>query len=186
MPYIDKVPDGILRQLMGNRLRSLTGVSAAPAPASARAAPRAAPGATQRSVSALSRRLLSLLLQRPRILLSLPTETRGRLAEQPEPDLFIEVIKYLVDNPEAQSAEIVGRWSGTAEHRVLLGLLERPAALPEPAMQAELAEGVARYLELKRRADRRQVLAEVRQEPSKEKFAEYWSLKRDLPASERQ
>jgi hypothetical protein len=126
----------------------------------------------------MSRRLLSLLLQKPALLWSLPTESRSQLSRQPDTDLFIEVVKYVDENPDVQPSEILGRWSGTAEHRVLLGLVERPIALPEPAMQAELAEGVERYLEALRRADHRQVLAEVRQEPSKEKFAEYWSLKR--------
>jgi DNA primase len=183
MPYIDKVPDGILRQLMSNRLRSLTGVTAGAASPSGGTTPRHAPirpagKASTAGVSAMSRRLLSLLLQNPALLLSLPTESRSQLSQQPDNDLFIEVVKYVDENPDVQPSEILGRWSGTAEHGVLLGLLERPMALPEPAMQAELAEGVERYLEALRRADHRQVLAEVRQEPSKEKFAEYWSLKR--------
>jgi DNA primase len=183
MPYIDKVPDGILRQLMSNRLRSLTGVAAGAASPSGGTTTWRAPGrpagkASTVGVSAMSRRLLSLLLQNPALLLSLPTESRSQLSQQPDNDLFIEVVKYVDENPDVQPSEILGRWSGTAEHGVLLGLLERPMALPEPAMQAELAEGVERYLEALRRADHRQVLAEVRQEPSKEKFAEYWSLKR--------
>jgi hypothetical protein len=45
-------------------------------------------------------------------------------------------------------------------------------------MQAEFVEGVARLAEMRDRADRRRVLAEVGQEPSREKLAKYWSLKR--------
>jgi DNA primase len=186
MPFIDKVPAGILRQLMSNRLRSLTGVTAAArapaAPAPARPQSREGSGAR---ISALSRRLLALLLQKPALLLSLPTEHRLGLSAQPGADLFVDVVRYLDQNPEVETSEILGRWSGTADHGVLLGLLQRPLVLPEGAMQAELAEGVARYLDLARRTERRQLLAEVRQEPSKEKFAEYLSLKQGLPAPER-
>jgi DNA primase len=181
MPHIDKVPEGILKQLMLNRLRSLTGFNAQPSASPAARRRPAAPAATgtpNGALTPLAMRLLSLLLQRPRILLSLAPEARCELSEQPAQDLLVQLVRYVDQNPDADPSEILGRWSGTAEHVVLSGLLTRSAGLPETAMQAEFAEGVARYLELCRRADRRRVLAEAGQERSKEKFAEYWSLKR--------
>jgi DNA primase len=187
MPHIDKVPEGFLKQLMRNRLHSLTGFDPAQTAARQRpaAAPVAAPVAAHRPekaakgpLSALGRRLLSLLLQRPRILLNLPVDARRELSERPGEDLLAEVVRYLDQNPDADTAEILGRWSGTAEHRTLAELLTRPITLPEPAMQAEFADGIARFLALRRRAHRQSKLAEVRQEPSREKFVEYWSLKR--------
>ncbi len=189
MPQIEKVPDGVLRELMANRLSSLTGLAtpgqrAPTAPGAGSAgAPRSAGSASART-TALSRRLLALLLQEPRALLSVPVADRSRLSDQDGTDLFLQVVKYVDENPEADTAELLGRWAGTPEHAVLLGLLKRPVALPEGAVQAELSEGVARYLSLTERADRRRRLAEVRQEPSHEKFAEYWSLKRGLSESE--
>jgi DNA primase len=185
VPYIEKVPEGILKQLMQNRLRSLTGFESggarrsAPTAAArqASAAPRQAEAGAP-ALSALGLRLLALLLQRPRILLSLPPEVRSELSEQPGRNLLVQLVRYVDQNPDTETAEILGRWSGTPEHDVLTGLLARPATLHDTAMQAEFSEGVSRYLELCRRADRRQVLAELRQERSKEKFLEYWSLKR--------
>jgi DNA primase len=189
MPYIDKVPEGILKQLMQNRLRSLTGFEpgaprrSAP-PGSARQAPaRPAPAPRQANtqpppLSALALRLLALLLQRPRILLSLPPEARCELSELPARNLLVQLVRFIDQNPDAETAELLGRWSGTPEHNVLTGLLARPATLHDTAMQAEFSEGVDRYLELARRADRRRVLDELRQERSTEKFLEYWSLKR--------
>jgi DNA primase len=188
MPHIDKVPEGVLKQLMRNRLHSLTGLdprrpadrprstgqrrsSSDAGSASASASPSAS-----RPLSALGRRLLSLLLQRPRILLSLPVDARRELSEQPGEDLLAVVVRYLDQNPDADTAEILGRWSGTAEHRTLAELLTRPITLSETGVQAEFSDGVASFLTLRRRAHRQSKLAEVRQEPSREKFVEYWSL----------
>jgi DNA primase len=211
MPHIDRVPEGILKQLMQNRLRTLTGfdparsrrgVATAAGPRSARpvsseaaaqapALPSAggpagaSPGRSssrgpgRQPLPPLALRLLGLLLQRPRILLSLAPEARCELSELADQNLLVHAVRYVDQNPDADTAEILGRWSGTAEHAILAGLVARPAALQENAMQAEFSEGVSRYLDLCRRADRQRVLAELRQERSQEKFLEYWSLKRD-------
>jgi DNA primase len=179
MPHIDRVAEGILKELMGQRLRQLTGFAGAP-PQRARGRRPATPanppdGGRQ---AALSGRLLALLLQRPRLLRSLTAEDLAGLETLPAHDLFGQVVRYLVENPDAGSTEVLGRWSGTPEHDALLGLLSRAIPLPEAAMQAEFTEGVARLVLHSRRAERHRVLAQVRQEPSRENFAEYWSLKR--------
>jgi hypothetical protein len=106
------------------------------------------------------------------------------MAESAGADLFLQVVKYIDEKPEVEVSELLGRWAGTPEHGVLLGLLQRPVTLPDAGLQAELTDGVARLLASWRRADRHQVLAEVRQEPSREKFAEYWALKRGLAEGE--
>jgi len=104
-----------------------------------------------------------------------PAADRQALSSQPADDLFIQLVKYLDENPEAENAEILGRWAGTPEHDTLLGLLRTPLGLSATEIQAELAAGVENYLALQRRAQRRQTLAEVRQEPSRENFQRYWS-----------
>jgi len=184
MPHIEKVPDGYLRRLMTQRLNDLTGLNPAGARTPVRTQPAAGSGRSAARLSALAKRLLALLVQRPKLLHSLPSEHRRQLSAGTDDDLFTQIIKYLDENPEADTAELLGRWSGTAEHGVLLGLLERPADLPEAALQAELTEGVERYLALKRQAERRAALAEVRQEPSREKFARYWALAGNAPDGE--
>jgi hypothetical protein len=44
-------------------------------------------------------------------------------------------------------------------------------------MQSEFVEGVQRLADIQRRADRQRVLAEVGEQPSREKLEEYWQLK---------
>ncbi len=182
-PHIGKVPDGVLRTLMLRRLQTLTGLdggaeASAPA-ATARRGGGARPAASGRSRPdlALARRLLAVLLRRPALLQNLSAEVRRALTaegEDPGAGLFVDVAKYIDNNPEADSAEILGRWSGTPAHEQLLGLLQQPSALPAEALQSEFTEGVGKYLDLRRRAAGRAKLAEVQQAPSREKLAEYW------------
>ena len=193
-PHIERVPEGILKQLMGNRLQTLTGL--APAGVGGRSAaattgsrPRGPSGPTSRRVSALSRRLLGSLLRKPALLHALPAPTRVALLglkdglkggfkdRGAESDLFLEIVNYIDEKPDADVTEILGRWSGTADHPTLLALLDQPAALAEGALQAEFSDGVDRYLGLRSRADRQKMLAEVRKEPSREKFAAFWTAK---------
>jgi DNA primase len=179
MAHIERVPEGILKELMGQRLRQLTGfANARPQRTGARGAATSAKSPDGGRQAALSRRLLALLLQRPRLLRSVTADDLTRLEALPENDLFGQVVRYLVESPDSGSAEVLGRWSGTPEHDALVGLLTRNSPLPEAAMQAEFTEGVGRLLLHSRRAERHRLLAEVRQDPSREKLAEYWSLKR--------
>lgn len=186
VPFIEKVPEGILRELMSRRLAELTGVAPGRAAAARRPGPVASRTAAggQRPIDNLSRRLLARLLRKPALLLCLPPEHRRRLSEQPEPDLFVEVVRYLDQNPGADTAEILGRWSGTPEHDVLLGLAAERLALPEPALQAELAEGVARYLASKEKAARLGKAAQLRHDPSTKAFQELVGRRQRQPASD--
>jgi DNA primase len=182
-PHIEQVPAGVLRQLMLNRLHAITGLkppggaSAAPRPGSARpgsARPAAGPAGGGARLSTLSRRLLSGLLRKPAMLHGLPTETRAALSGTAGPDLFLEIVNYIDQNPGVDTTEILGRWSGTEDHRALLGMLEQPMPLDDTALQGEFADGVDRYLALREQSDRRRLLAEMRQDPSREKFQAFW------------
>ncbi len=181
-PHIERVPEGVLRQLMSNRLQALTGL--APARPSRAGSPandagtRAIVDSGSRRISVLSRRLLSGLLRQPVLLHGLPASMRAALLKQDHADLFLEIVRYIDNNPEADTAEILGRWSGTADHRILSTLVAQPVALADGALQAEFTDGVERYLQLRDRADRQKLLAEVREDPSREKFEAFWSAKR--------
>mgnify|MGYP001814712732 CR=1 FL=1 len=194
-PHIERVPEGVLKQLMGNRLQTLTGL--VPAGFAGRATattsdarPRGPSGQASRRASTLSRRLLGNLLRKPALLHVLPASAREALlslqggrkdaskAQGSETDLFLDIVNYIDNNPDVGVAEILGRWSGTADHSTLVALLDQPVGLAEGAMQAEFTDGVDRYLQLSSRADRQKLLAEMRKEPSREKFEAFWTAKR--------
>ncbi|MBX3705055.1 MAG: DNA primase [Pseudomonadales bacterium] len=192
MPHIERVPPGFLKDLMLGRLRAVTGLESRAVPR-ARGAPARQPGrpvaagganpdpssALQRPGGRLQERLLGYLLHKPTLLLAVAPESRARLAAHPAPDLFVEVARYLEGNPEAEPVEILGRWSGTAAHAVLVRLLQAPLALDQHALQGEFTDGVEKLIAGLAREERRRILAEMREAPSREKLAEFWSRRRE-------
>ncbi len=180
MPFVDKVPSGILRQLMCRRLFALTGFSP-------EVAKRQAGGGAERPsrtgtvapgpLSNRSRALLRLLLHHPASLLAVPPEQRRELSAraQAASDLFLQIVRYLDENPQAEASEILGRWSGTAEHGILQGLGSEQLPLTETQIQGGFAEGVDRYLRDARHAEKAR---ELLKNPSKEMLAELQHMKR--------
>jgi hypothetical protein len=92
------------------------------------------------------------------------------------------VARYVDQHPEAEPVEILGRWSGTAAHALLVQLLQSPLALDEHALQGEFTAGVEKLLGALDRAERQRLLAELRSEPSREKLQAYWARRRGDPA----
>ncbi|MCZ6619170.1 MAG: DNA primase [Gammaproteobacteria bacterium] len=174
MPYIDRVPGGILKDLMLNRLQLLTGFI--PNTAGATPVSRSRNTSPNR-LSPLSKRLLTYLLKNPGLYQALPPDRRREITALEEGDLFLDVVKYLDENPEADSALLLGRWSGDAAHGELVALFERRLDLTDGAMTAEFVEGVARYVAGANSARRRRLLAEIREQPSTEKLKRFWKLK---------
>jgi DNA primase len=189
MPHIERVPRGILKDLMLRRVADLTGFTPETARQAARAvggAARSGPVATGHARGSpangrpppgakLQNRLLQMLVQRPTLLLAVPAEDRLALTQRTDPGLFVEVIRYVDAHPGAESFEILGRWSGTPAHAALVRLFESPELLDEHALQGEFTEGMARLRELLEQGRRRQLLSQVKNEPSRENFQQFWS-----------
>jgi DNA primase len=180
MPHIERASDPILTQLMRERLETLTGLrrgSTGPQSGARQ------PGRRDRNdagVTRLRERLLRALLRRPGLVLALPPGHLEALQGLPGDDLLVDMVKYIAENPETDAVEVLGRWAGTDQHAVLVGLLGRPLDLEDGALQGEFFEGVDRYLGLRARSERRRLLAEVRQDASREKFAEFWARRREV------
>ena len=194
-PLIERVPDGILKQLMGKRLavahrsgpcrgrQPISGVSRL-------AVGPVGPGGRLHAgcqhcrdgcwaICCASRRCCMSFQPDPCGPLRLKDGLKDALAGRATNRICSsDIVSYIDKNPDVDLSEILGRWSGTADHATLLALLDQPAALAEGALQAEFSEGVDRYLGLRSRADRQKLLAEVRKEPSREKFAAFWTAKR--------
>lgn len=172
MPYIGKVPEGVLKQLMQNRLTQLTGLSGSPAPAGqalARTQPRRASPAAA-TLTPLTRRLLGCLLRVPEALQSVDAEVRAAIAGYAASDPFAEVVHYVDRNPGADRSELVGRWAGSPLAAEIARLADRPHTLPEAAVARELADGLASYVAGKAREARRQLLSELQEAPSQDKL----------------
>ena len=187
MPYLERVPGGVLRELMRNRLNLLTGMRVAAGSAAAartggsqtRQPSRSRPAA---DLTPLTRRLLACLLRVPESLQTVDAEIRAAITGYADEDIFAEIVSYVDKNPDADRAELAGRWAGQPVARELARLAELPHSLPEEAAARELAEGLASYVAGKARQARRRLLQDIREAPSAEKLKKLQEL-RQAPAS---
>ena len=177
MPYVDRVPAGALKDLMLARVQELTGLKPEAAPPSRGAGPRAQSAAARRGTRALADHLLAILLQRPRLLQQLSADQAAAIVNRRGTSLFGDVVKYLAGHPDADSASILGRWSGDPRHEDLVRLCARRAVLTAEAETAEFLEGVKRLIAAAHRYERKRLREEMRAHPSTDKLARFWSLK---------
>ena len=144
MPYLKRVPDGILKQLMNRRLQALTGFtdeqSETVTPPPGRAKP-ARPAENSR-LTTLQRRLLRHLLASPRLASGLDAEVAGAVESLAAQDVFCEIVNYVAKNPDIDQSEVVGRWTGHEIQGELLKLLETPVNMDDDASEAEFREGI--------------------------------------------
>ena len=175
-PYIERVPDGVLKQLMRNRLAQLTGLSGG--------GPRSRPQQSRparepdQHLSPLNRRLLHYLLQAPELLTVVDEQTRRAVAEAAETDLFAEIVSYIDEHPDTDRSDILGRWAGQPIAEELARLAGQPLALTREAVAQELADGLASYVAGKAKHERLRILSELQQEPSPEKLKTLTELQR--------
>ena len=182
LPYIERVPDGILKQLMSQRLESLTGFTVTTA-GRPRGGPRASvqsagQTASSAKLSDLNRRLLHYVLQQPELAHEVPEPLAQAIEALAPEDPFAEIVNYIVKNPGVGRSEILGRYAGESLHPLLVELASRPTVLAAEAMTQEFCEGLAQHVDLAARRDRRRLLADMKENPSQEKLREFWSRKR--------
>jgi DNA primase len=176
-PYTERVPDGVLKQLMRHRLASITGLSdtgAAPQRRASRQDPAAAPALT-----VLGRRLLACLLRDPETLQRVDGAVRAAIADHAATDIFAEIVKYVDDNPQVDRAELVGRWAGGPIAAELARLAAEPPALAGDALARELEEGLRIYAGRKAKDQRLRLVSELKESPSTEKLQALRSLQTD-------
>ena len=187
LPFIERVPEGILKQLMSNRLELLTGFTAETAarPRGGRSTSSiqtAGQTAGSAQLSALSRRLLHYILHQPELAREVPESLAEAVEALAAEDPFAEIVNYIVKNPGVGRSEILGRYAGEKLHSVLVELASRPTGLAGEAMTREFCEGLAQHVDLAARRGRQRLLADMKENPSQQKLREFWSLKQDQAA----
>ena len=175
MPFVERLPEGILQQLVRRRLTSLTGYVSAHTPVRQRSPARPAPPAA--TLSPLTRRLLRYALRAPQLVREVDEALKTAISELASADTFAEIIDYLDKNPGVDRSQILGRWAGQPIHTELAKLAQQPMELDVEAMRAEFSDGLQRYVALQARSKRRDLLAQMKEDPSREKLHRFWALK---------
>ncbi len=202
MPYVQSIPDGVLRELTMERLASMAKTSSEALQRGAKLSraparqPRVGASARGGASGRLSERLLTILLKHPEFLAKLDDRRRARLIGIPPgrldaseqgtserhagavDSLVGEVVRYLAAAPDADLAALLGYWSGQSGHQTLVELADRTLVLNDDALAAEFDDAVTQYLLAVERANRRDSLRILKEQGSAEALAQYWQLKR--------
>lgn len=184
-PHIARLPSGVLQSLMRQQLGTLTGLRdagrlAAGRPAAARRSARQVrPKAGSRAQQGLTMRLVTLFMHAPEVYDTLSAQDRAKIAAFPAEDLLAQIVRYMDQNRNAGIGEILGAWSGEPEQQMLVNVLNQPLELDAQAIAAEFAEGVKRLITFAEREERRRLLKEIQQTPTKESYLRYVSRKQD-------
>lgn len=172
-PYVDKIPEGILKDLVKARVREIGGM-AAPLAGSAKAPvtrQRASHGILTGKGSVLAQRLLTILLKAPLLWHQLDEDLhRQIIAHSNDLGLLGELTNFLLDRPEANVDEILIGWPQEESQQALIELAKKPLDLGEEAWLQTLAEGFTNLLRQREKNQRQALLAELAAQGEDEKI----------------
>lgn len=174
-PYVEKIPDGILKDLVQSRVREIGGMAMTGVTASkTQNNRRVAPGVEGIAGSALAQRMLSILLKVPALWQALAANVQqALLAQRQDLGLLGELAAFLNDYPEADVNEILTVVGEGSEQAQLIELAKKPLALNEDAWRQELIDGCASLLRQREKTRRLQRSAELRERGEEEKIRDY-------------
>ncbi len=176
-PYLDKVPQGTLRVLLEQKLGELTGLGGRARSSSP--VSNAPKKASNNRVKRLSERLLTLLLKQPGMWQQLDSSTReGLLTYADEMGLFGEIVSYLERHPDADTEELLVRWSDEADYSELLASAQKVIELDRSAVEAEFLGGTQHFLGVLRQHHRRQQLAALKENPDDEALRRFMAQRK--------
>lgn len=130
-----------------------------------------------RAESMLERKLLALLVQDPSVIEALDEGLYKSMMELADGPLLGRVFALVAGHEEPDSAAILGRFVGEAEHGKLTAALAARFDMPRQAYRDEFAEGIGRYV-AKHRRQSPGALVDLREDGSRENLVRYWELKK--------
>ncbi len=179
LPLLEKLPEGIFRQLMFDKLAQLTGVSArtlgqaGPAiPASPAILPITIPPPFHAGVARTAQnkirvewspclKAVNLLLRKPAIIKSVAvTDELGEI-RSPDMDLLLKVIEIARAWPDSSPADLMSRIYATSYGSQMTQLLSREQITPETGIEQEFADILASLFDQYRNRKQKSSLLET-------------------------
>lgn len=180
-PYVDKIPDGILKDLVKARVREMGGMAVTTSEAVRRATKRrdnprdlGQTGSAGVLGPALAQKMLGILLKAPSLWTEVDQSTQQALAGQSkELGLLGGMAQFLTQNPEADVNEILVAWHDETEQQRLIAIAKKPLAADEDAWRQELLDGCAGLIRQLEKKHRQQRIAELRARGEDEKIRDF-------------
>ena len=187
-PHVSRMPRGVLRRLLVDRLADIAGVDPAAIDPSAsdagqrwmdEAPPPAPPGPAPVRASRLEQQLLRCLLRNPALFQKLDASLVADLFDATDDDsLFVRVARWAGQEGDADASVLLARFVHEPDYDELRKLADSEQILDAGALEAEFVGGVRHYLEERERRRRRALVDSIRNNPTKENVALYLSASR--------
>jgi len=179
-PYVEKVPPGLLRELLTQKVARITGHEATlPQSPSPPRPPRRPPQGQkgQEAGARLLSRLLTLVFKYPSFWTQLDAEVRAAaLSRAADLGLFGEIVSYIEARPGTDIEALLVQFSDHEASQDLLRRAQAPMVLGEAELKLEFNEGVSYLMRNLLANQRQQALHGLKAEPSEDKFRQYLNL----------
>ena len=175
-PYVERIPQGVLRTLVEQQVSAMSGLRARAARPlnSTQGAPQ---GARQRSRSASDRlraHLLALLVKFPQQWAKVEQDNRARLLDKlPAEDALRAVCSYIAENPDAETDELLIWFEGSTAVPDIGGHAAKHLPLTPADVPGEMAGCVTQLLKQLLAEERRAMLMALKESPDEETFRSY-------------
>ncbi len=179
LPLLEKLPQGIFRQLMFDQLAQITGVSArslgqsgptiatAPQPPPDVSPPPFYAGPTKGQQNKIRvewspcLKAVNLLLRKPGIIKSVPVNDELGEIRSPDMDLLLKVIEIARAWPDSTPADLMSRIYATSYGSQMTQLLSREQITPETGIEQEFADILGRLFAQYRTRKQKSALLET-------------------------
>lgn len=147
-PYLAKIPQGILRTLLSQRVQEMTGLGQNPVRASTANPPRQpSRQINPKGARAVSERLLSIVVQHPEFWAEVDQGLRAEVLQlTPEDSFTHRILAYLAREPGSDTEELLVFFDDEQAQAWLRKLAQVQLALKGGELKAELVEVCQRYV----------------------------------------
>ncbi|WP_020158971.1 DNA primase [Methylobacter marinus] len=161
-PYLEKLPEGVFREMMFARLKQLSGLATLDVLTNATTLRPKREGNKRQDRGRLSsaRMAIALLIQNPGLAEVIEQrEIDWRGLEFPGIDLFKNVLSVILDKKPANTAVLVESYRGAAEEKPVKALAFLDLLVPDEGVEAEFCDALDRLLDQARSAGLERLLA---------------------------
>ena len=163
-PYVEKIPAGILQELVRKRVREIGGMETGTIrPAGRESKPRVSMRDDGEFGPVLAQRLIGMLLKAPNLWIELDKSTQAELlARHKELGVLGRLVSLLDAQPESDTNEILIAWPEEGEQQRLIELAKKPMASSAQAWRQEFLDGSVHLLRQRERSERQRHIAELK------------------------
>ena len=181
-PLLARLPPGVHRQVLVERVAGLIGVPPGTLDASANSQGRSSVSATPVSDPAparggelsIGRPLIGYLARRPALLRALPEQVSRELLETSEEDaLFIRLAREVAKDASVEPAVLLARFVRDSDYAALCEFAATPALLSGQELVGEFIEGVENYLRALSQARRKTIAGALKPDSPREEVERY-------------